>query len=210
MRLNKKIFEQVQTHNAQILVVTKYYSPEDTLHIWEQVKDIPCTLALGENRIADIKLKKQSRENIHFIGNIQSRDIPEIVEFCSEIHSLASLKHAHRINEETQKQFPHEKMNVFIQVNISEEPQKRGIAPKELEEFLQRLKDMTHLNVLGISALGAGEFTPSEKQKEFQRLKKLRNKFFPGKKISAGTSRDYKIALNEGIEVVRVGNAVCL
>ena len=63
------------------------------------------------------------------------------------------------------------------------------------------------LEILGISAIGVGEFTPEQKRKEFKELIVLRDEFLPGKKISAGTSRDFELALEAGIDVLRVGKA---
>jgi hypothetical protein len=138
---------------------------------------------------------------MHFIGNIQSRNIPDIVKHCSVIHSLCEVRHAEKLNELG-------KTKVFIQINISREAQKSGILPEALPTFLESMSPFQNIEILGISAMGAGGFSDATKRAEFIGLKRLRDKYLPEGKISAGTSRDFEIALEEGIEIVRVGQAI--
>ncbi len=222
MNINFSIFKKVETANAQILVVTKYFDAHTTNKIFDQIRNQKSFLALGENRIEKIREKNIPRNFVHFIGKIQSRKIKEIVKYCIVIHSLENLKHAELLNEQiilsprcggrypkrSEGQRGTEHKHVFLQINISREPQKSGILPEELPAFLNKIKKLNHLKILGLSAIGSGEFTPEEKRKELRELKNLRDQHLPGKKISAGTSRDYKMALKEGIEIVRVGHAL--
>jgi len=199
MQINERVIQNVQKAGARLLAVTKYLTPAETYDVLEQLENDPAFLALGENRREALEKKNIPREKVHFIGNLQSRVLPDIAERVSVIHSLCSLKHAEILNE----------MNhppaVFIQVNISGEDQKQGVVSSVLPDFVSELEQYKNLRVLGISAIGAGVFSLDEKREEFSRLKKLRDMYFPGKKISAGTSRDYLIALEEGIDIVRVG-----
>lgn len=77
--------------------------------------------------------------------------------------------------------------------------------PEALPDFLEELP--VELQIRGLSAIGAGDFTEAEKRAEFRRLRNLRDQYVPGGILSAGTSRDYEIALEEGVELVRVGRA---
>lgn len=201
MQIVPEILKKVELAGAQLLAVTKYFSPEETVSFVSQLKKEKVILGFGENRISDIRKKSFVREDLHFIGNIQSRNIPDIARYCSVVHSLCSVKHAENFTK--QKEVP----AVFIQINISHEARKSGILPEELAQFLA---DISHfnLNIEGISAIGAGEFDDHQKRKEFQELVSLRDRFLPGKKISAGTSRDFEMALEEGIEIVRVGQSL--
>ena len=208
MKINQNILSKVKKAQGIILPVTKYFDPETTQTIWNQLKDEECVLALGENRIHEIIDKNLPREVVHFIGNIQSRKIPDIVKHCSVIHSLCDLNHAMTINKEIQKQKPSEKYSVFLQVNISNEPQKSGIMIKDFPSFLKEIQKLEYLKILGISAIGSGEFDEEIKRKEFQKLNEIRDDFLPSGEISAGTSRDYEMALEEGIDIVRVGQAL--
>jgi uncharacterized pyridoxal phosphate-containing UPF0001 family protein len=97
--LNQEVFGNVQKADSKILVVTKYWDKHKTLQILQECENnFPgIFLALGENRIEAIKEKNISRNTVHFIGNIQSQKIAEIVTHCCCIHSLTSLKHARKI-----------------------------------------------------------------------------------------------------------------
>lgn len=206
MKINREVFAGVNVAGAQLLVVTKYWDQVDTNKIYEAVKDEPCFCALGENRIESLEEKNLSRQFVHFVGRIQSRKIPDIVRFTSAVHSLDSLKHAEKLN--TMAKGYDSPFGVFIQINVSGETQKGGIECNELSSFLESVKKLENLTILGISGMGRSNFTEAEKRAEFQLLIDLRNEFLPGKLISAGTSRDYKIALKEKIDLVRIGSAI--
>jgi uncharacterized pyridoxal phosphate-containing UPF0001 family protein len=198
-----KILAQAHTHKAKVLVVTKYLDATKTKEVLEKANDHPAFFGIGENRVEALKEKKTLRQYTHFIGALQSRQIPHIVKHCQSIHSLCSTKHAAKIEQICES--INQMVEVFVQVNISEEPQKSGLLTQELPNFLKSLTSYKYLKVVGLSAIGAGVFTKDQKEAEFSKLKALRDKFLPGKIISAGTSRDYEIALEQGIEVVRVG-----
>ena len=79
--------------------MTKYWDKETTKEILTEAQEKynNVFLGIGENRVETLENKKLPREHTHFIGNIQSRKIKKIVECCSTIHSLSSLKHAQKI-----------------------------------------------------------------------------------------------------------------
>jgi len=213
--LNRLILNEFKNTNSKLLLVTKYLNSSQTKEIFAEIfksqellspqkqenRDTIKIIALGENRIDDILQKKIPRNFCHFIGNIQSRRIPEISENCAVIHSLCNLKHAELFAKQKQKN------DFFIQINISGEPQKSGISPLNFAEFYKSLPD--NLNIIGISGMGKGtNFTKQEKIKEFKTLLNLREKFNPQWQISAGTSADYKIALSMGIDIIRLGRVM--
>ncbi|NQZ84816.1 MAG: alanine racemase [Nanoarchaeales archaeon] len=201
MKLNLQPFKQAK--NKKILVVSKYYNKEQTIEILSQTKDLKEFYGLGENRIDTIKEKNLDRNLIHFIGNIQSKKISDIVKHCSYIHSVSSLKHLELISKQIKKNNL-KNMNIFIQINISQTDIKSGIEISEFENFYNKVKQFDGINILGISGMGAGEFTKSQKDLEFETLTKIKNKH-PKFKISAGTSRDYKIAIEHNIDILRLG-----
>lgn len=201
MQIVPEIIKKVELAGAQLLAVTKYFSPQETHECVSQLQENPVVLAFGENRVMDMKKKNIEKESVHFIGNIQSRDIPDIAAGCSVVHSLCSLKHARIFSQ--QESIP----SFFIQINISGESQKSGISPNIIESFLEDISCL-NLDIKGISAIGRGVFDEEAKRREFQELVRLRDTYFPGKNISAGTSRDFEIALEEGIDIVRIGRAL--
>ena len=200
VKLNDAIFAEVAGAGAQILVVSKYLPASQTQDLLAELGKYDCICGYGENRIEAIESKKISRKLCHFLGNIQSRNIKDIAQHCSVVHSLDSLKHAEKFSE------VEDPPKVFLQINVSNEPQKRGILPESFTDFLQKMP--TKLSVVGISALGAKEISEQGKREEFRLLKEIREKHNPDWLISAGTSADYGIALEEGIDIIRVGRAL--
>ena len=201
--LNDNVFKDVSSTSKKILVVTKYWNETKT-------KDIIYTCEknyldvfywVWENRIENIIEKNLPREKVHFIWNIQSKKISKIVKHCSTIHSLSSLEHAKKIDLLEREVF------AFIQICLDSK-KNIGINPIELPKFLENCKDFKYLKIIGISGMLTGEFNLDEKIEEFRKLISLRDKYLPYGIISAWTSRDYKIALLEWIDVVRVGKLI--
>ena len=198
--LNTDLFEHIQKSQKHILVVTKYWDTDTTIQIWEEASENYGDILYGiwENRIEQIKEKNLDREIIHFIWNIQSKKIKEIVRYCSTIHSLSNLKHAEIIESQSIN------TSAFIQIRLDTEKQ-NGISVEDLPKFLEACKDFKHLKIIWISGMWSVKITEKEKREEFQKLIKLRNLHLPHLLISAGTSADYEIALEEWIDIVRVG-----
>jgi len=200
--LNHEVFHNTQKHSWKILVVTKYWDRERTQNIMSACEqDYPDIFyGLGENRVETLREKHFPRENVHFIGNIQSRKIWEIVKYCSVIHSLASFKHAQKIEA---LWIP---THAFIQIQL-DKSKNIWISASDISEFLASCNTMKYLSIIGISGMGSWEFSEAEKRNELQYLISLRDRYLPHWLISAGTSRDYEIALQEWIDIVRVGHS---
>lgn len=207
MQINTSVLAKVAAAHARLLVVTKYYDPLITKQLMALLNQNPIVIGWGENRTTALKQKKLNRTQTHFIGRLQSRQLPDILAYCATIHSLASLKHAEKINQIIE-QNNYLILKVFIQVNVARDPAKEGIKPNELNLFLSALKTFKNIKVVGLSSMGWGEFAETQKRLEFKTLTSLRNQFLPSGLTSAGTSRDYEIALEEGINLVRVGRAI--
>ena len=203
--LNSKLLKQIRWAKKRILLVTKYWDEATTKELLEEARDQFSDIIYGvwENRIEQIREKNIPREHLHFIWNIQSQKIPEIVKYCSHIHSLASLKHAQKIENQGLK------IEAFIQIRLDEQKD-IWISEDKLWDFLVSCRDFKNLTIIWISGMWSGESSEEEKRKEFRTLISLRNTYFPDWLISAGTSRDYEIALEEWIDIVRVGTILML
>jgi hypothetical protein len=145
------------------------------------------------------------RELTHFIWNIQSKKIDQIIEHCSTIHSLSTLKHAQIIDKISKDKSLITK--VFLQVKLDNEKDS-WIEILEFSTILEQIQRLENIEILWISGIWAWVFTTLEKEKEFETLINLRDKYLPWKLISAWTSRDYEIALKYGIEVIRIGSKI--
>lgn len=197
------VLAKVEAAGARLVAVTKYLDAPSTHAVLEALQDAPCFWALGENRVQMLQAKNLPREKVHFVGNIQSRDIGAIAQGTCGLHSVGSAKHLRMILAERT-----DPLHIFVQINISREPQKGGILPEDMEGFLSGLNELEREAITGFSALGAGCFSIAEKEAEFVQLRQLRDRYLPKGLLCAGTSRDYEIALEQGMDIVRIGKAL--
>lgn len=169
----------------------------------------------GENYVQELLEKqKQLPGDIswHFIGHLQSNKVKFIASFIHLIQSVDSLKLLKEINKQGEKN--QRIISVLLQVHIAQEETKFGFDKEELKQTLQA--DIDHLQNIHISGLmGMASFTKNEQQvkEEFQELKKIFDQFSTIKAsnlhlqtLSMGMSSDYKIAIGEGSNMVRIGS----
>ena len=201
--LHNTLFQNIHTADKKILIVTKYWTKEKTLTIYQEAKKDFSEIIYGlwENRIEDIIEKSLPRNTVHFIGNIQSQKISQIVRYCSVIHSLSSLKHASKIENIW---LP---ISAFIQINLDTNKD-IWISGENLEYFIKACSNFKNLKIIWISGMWSADVSESEKRSEFRKLLSLRDTHLPKGLISAGTSRDYEIALEEWVDIVRVGSKI--
>lgn len=209
MKLNKALLEDFSKSESKLLAVTKYWDLEETNDIISQISDEEFSglIWLWENRVTSLKEKNMEREATHFIGNIQTKEIKHILTHCSTIHSLDNVKQVRKIDDICQKQWNW--IKVFIQVNIDDEKE-WGIAEEKIADFMAAIDETDNISLIGFSAIGKSEATETERREEFKRIKEIKNKYLPNGLTSAWTSRDYQIAIDEEIDVIRVGKALVL
>lgn len=209
MKINKQLLEDFSKSESKLLPITKYWDLEETNDIISQISDEEFSglIWLWENRITSLKEKNLEREATHFIWNIQSKEIKIITEYCSTIHSLGNLKQIRKINDICEKQWNWVK--VFIQINLDEQKD-WGILEDKIPEFMALIDETENISLIGFSGIGKAECSDEERREEFKKLKAIRSKYLQNGIISAGTSRDYKIALEEEIEVIRVGKGLII
>lgn len=200
------ILDEVHAAGAQCTVVTKYLSADETYALYKAIKEHPAFASLGENRAKVILNKCTAYPDltgqIDMIGNIQSRDIRTLTHYCRAIQSVTTLRHFKKIRT-LNDQIP-----CFLQVNITEDPQKHGVMPEDLATVLQTFRE--HQNPpIGISSMGSPSTAVALKNEEYWALLQLQKTVFPGAILSAGTSHDYKIALAHGVKRVRLGRIIC-
>ena len=168
----------------------------------------------GENKVQELEFKYESLPKDikwHMIGHLQSNKVKKVIPIVSLIHSVDSLKLLKTINKESKK--IDKTMDCLIQVNISNENSKFGFIKKELE-FLNQdfLNDFKYIKIRGL--MGMASFTNNEKQirKEFKYLKEIFDDFNTTLDdfniLSMGMSNDYKIALEYGSNMIRIGSKI--
>ena len=170
----------------------------------------------GENRVNEL-LKKFNHLpkdiNWHMIGHLQTNKVKKIIPFISLIHSVDSFKLINKIDIESRK--INKKTNILLQVHIAEEKSKYGFESKEIREFFNNKLDKSYKNINIIGLMGMATYTNNKNQikTEFKKLKMLFDeiKSISDQKIktlSMGMSGDYKIAIKEGSNMVRIGSLI--
>ncbi|HET6641660.1 MAG TPA: YggS family pyridoxal phosphate enzyme [Gaiellaceae bacterium] len=176
--------------DVTVVAATKYVSPEEMSVLAEAGIEI-----VGENRAQDLEAKHAAHGDAfrwHFIGHLQSRKAKTVNAICELVHSLDSESAAQRLEVPT-----------LVQVNLAGETSKSGIAPDELEAFLERAP----VEVRGLSTMPPLARDPEESRPYFRHLRELAERLGL-EELSMGTSQDYRVAAEEGATLVRVGSAL--
>lgn len=221
-RIAKNVRElKTECKQAILVAVTKYSPIEDVLMAFEAG-----VLDLGENRTSDLLEKSQTflEKKIdsvrwHFIGHLQSNKVKELYKVPNlwAVHSVDSL----RLLEEMYKregEFKGRELKIFLQVKTSSEAEKSGFESlEELSEavMLMKSKKDSKLKLHGLMTMGTirTENFEEDAKKSFQALKSVRKSLcdkyqLSELKLSMGMSQDYKIAIEEGADYIRVGSLI--
>lgn len=175
-------------------------------------------MAFGENRVQELVPKAQAlpRAEWHMIGHLQTNKVKYIVPFIHLIHSVDSLKLLQEINKQSQR--INRVVPCLLQVHIAQEETKFGFSPDEVESLLHGKEFCSLSNIRIQGLMGMATFTSDEQQirQEFKLLRKLfdqlRNQKLPEQArmeiLSMGMSHDYRIAIEEGSTMIRLGTAI--
>ena len=168
----------------------------------------------GENKVQELEYKYNNLPqdiNWHMIGHLQSNKVRKVIPIVSLIHSVDSLKLLKVIDKESRK---FDKVtNCLIQVNISKESSKYGFEDRELD-FLNQETINEYKNIKFKGLMGMASFTKDESiiKNEFNNLKNIydniRKEIDDFNILSMGMSNDYKIALESGSNMIRVGSKI--
>jgi len=215
---NIRRIEATLPPSTQLILFSKYRTIQEIKDCYDAGVRI-----MAENRVqALLERKDDLPEDIqwHLIGHLQTNKVKYIAEFVSMIHSVDSLKLLLEINRFGMKF--NRKIPVLIQLHVAQEESKFGLTISELDGFFQSLEVLKLENALhGVEICGLmsmASFTPNEQQirAEFTAVQQafvdIRNRYFNDSssfnQLSIGMSGDYKIALEYGSTMVRIGTAV--
>ena len=206
------LLEELKPSATTLIAVSKTKPNEDIMGLYGAgQKDF------GENYVQELVAKAEALPKDirwHFIGHLQSNKIKYIASFVHLIHGVDSLKLLEAINKEGKK--INKKINCLLQVHIAQEETKFGFDQQEALEAAQQVfqgEQFSHVAVCGL--MGMASFSDDEAQvrKEFQALKGLFDKIKDLKEtpstfdtLSMGMSGDYRLAIEEGSNMVRVGS----
>ena len=170
----------------------------------------------GENKVQDLAAKAQQLPDDikwHFIGHMQTNKVKNIASFVEMIHAVDSLKLLKEINKQALKY--NRIINCLLQFHIAEETTKFGLNIKEAKDILSNDQFANLKNIRIVGVMGMATYTDDIQQirTEFKHLAEylliLKNSFFREKpyfkEISMGMSGDYKIAIEEGSTIIRIG-----
>jgi PLP dependent protein len=181
---------------VEILAATKYVPLEEM----GTLADAGVTL-VGENRLQDLEAKHERWGDAFtwdFIGNVQSRKIKRIVPLTRLIHSIASDSALRRLEA-----LGHPELEVLVEVNLSGEESKAGIAPDGVGEFIER----SPVRVGGLMTMPPFAEDPEASRPLFARLAELAGEHGL-ERLSMGTSQDWEVAVEEGATIVRLGSTL--
>ena len=188
---------------TRLIAVTKGHGPERILPVLEAGQ-----LRFGENRVQEAKSKWPELRarfpgvELHLIGPLQTNKVREAVDLFDAIHSLDREKLAEALKAELTRMA--KPLQLFIQVNTGEEPQKAGITPRETRGFVEHCRGVLDLPVVGLMCIPPVDEEPAL---HFALLAKLARECGLSF-LSMGMSADYETAIRFGATHVRIGTAI--
>jgi PLP dependent protein len=182
-------YEEARATGATVVAATKYVSLEEMAILAEAGVEV-----VGENRAQDLEAKHAVYGDAfrwHFIGHLQSRKAKAVNRICELCHSLASESAAKRLE-----------IPALVEVNLSGEESKSGIAPDELPRYLELYPEVRGLMTMPPETDDAEASRPY-----FRRLRELAEAHGLNE-LSMGTSQDWRVAVEEGATLVRLGSTL--
>lgn len=194
---------------ARLVAATKYVDVNEI----KKLEQLGCFI-YGENRVQAFleKYEKYDGKGIwHFIGTLQSNKVKYIIDKVELIHSINTLKLIKEIERQASK--INKKIHVLLEVNIADEESKQGFDKEEIREAMNLILECSHIIVDGLMMMAPNieaENTRIYFRKTKQLLLELKEEYpmYPLNELSMGMSNDYKIALEEGATMVRIGSAL--
>jgi uncharacterized pyridoxal phosphate-containing UPF0001 family protein len=181
---------------VELLVATKYVPLEEMGKLAEAGVRL-----VGENRRQDLAAKHErwgERFEWDFIGNLQSRKVRQILPLCRLIHSVASESALAQLEKHGTPE-----TEVLVEVNVSGEQGKGGVEPDQLPGFVERCP----VRVSGLMTMPPFSADPEHSRPYFARLAELAAA--DGlQRLSMGTSQDWRVAVEEGATIIRLGHAL--
>ncbi len=174
-------------------------------------------LLFGENYIQEAAKKKEEigdAASFHFIGHLQSNKVKLATQIFQMIETVDRFKLAAALDKELKLQG--RSLDILVQINIGQEPQKSGVLPQDAERLLKELLPLSNLQVRGLMTIPPYADNPEQTRPHFRALRLLaeemknKNYFFDKNhvELSMGMSSDYTIAIEEGATLIRIGTAL--
>lgn len=210
---NIQLIERELAGKARLIAVTK----TKPVSMLREAYDAGSRL-FGENKVQEMAEKQtQLPADVqwHMIGHLQSNKVKYIAGFVTLIHSVDSLKLLQEINRQAAK---HDRtIDCLLQIHIATEETKFGLSADEAQELLNapELDQLPNIRIVGLMGLASNTDNQDQVRQEFRGLKELFDRLatiqrpmLDFRELSMGMSGDYRIAVEEGSTLVRVGSAI--
>ena len=210
--LNKNILRIISDipKNVKLVAISKTKSAEDIMMAYETGQRL-----FGENKIQEMSAKYEDLPKDikwHMVGHVQSNKIKYMAPYVDLIHGIDSLKSIKILNKEGVKN--NRILNCLLQLKISKEESKFGLGEKQFKEIIysDEYKEMKNVKIKGLMAMASNTNEKSIIRSEFVHAKKIFDEINNGDKsfeiLSMGMSNDYKIAIECGSNMIRLGSLI--
>lgn len=202
-----------KTEDVKLLLATKTVTLEK-LQMAMQAGEV----LFGENKAQELRnkfplMQQYNRVEWHFIGHLQTNKVKDVVKYVTLIHSVDRLKLGQALHQQLVKE--NKTMDILVQINTSYEESKFGVSPESALELVEQLSQFETLNIKGLMTIGKLNATNEETRDCFRLLKsiqaQIKERSFPRVEmdvLSMGMSGDFKVAIEEGATIIRVGTKV--
>lgn len=214
-RLHEQIAEACRRSNraeseVALMAVSKIHPVEVILEAYAAGQRL-----FGENRVQEFQEKAQHLNDVagakfHLIGPLQSNKTNRAAELFDSVDSVDSIKIAQRLNSAAAAL--NKKLPVLVEVKLSHEESKHGLAPNELPELLAAMKELDSVEAVGLMTVPPWSEDAEIARPYFRELRRLRDesqKAYPTlTQLSMGMSNDFAVGIEEGSTCIRVGTAL--
>ena len=193
---------------VRLVGAAKTRTPDEILEAVEAGLEI-----VGENYVQEAERAFQvigRRVKWHMIGHLQSNKAKKAVKVFDMIETVSSMKLALELDKACEKLS--KVMPILIEINSGEEDQKSGVMPGEAAALIQEIRPLRNVKVMGLMTMGPFAGDPEESRPYFQKTRKIFDEVkamnLPGVEmeyLSMGMSNSYKVALEVGANIVRIG-----
>lgn len=171
---------------------------------------------IGENYLQDalrVINEVEEKAEWHFVGHLQSNKVKKVIDIFDMIESVDSLKLAKEIERWCERR--NKVMPVLIEVNSGKEDQKTGVAPNDVMQLIREISSLDHIKVMGLMTMGPRFGDPEESRPYFRKTREIFEQIkafhLPNvemKCLSMGMTNSYKVAIEEGANLVRIGTKI--
>jgi len=196
---------------VQLVAAVKTRAPEEILEAVASGVKI-----LGENYVQEAQRAYEvvgNRAKWHFIGHLQKNKVKKAVMIFDMIETVDSLEIAGEIDKRCTQ--IDKVMPVLVEINSGREEQKPGVFPEKTEQLVREISGLNNIRVMGLMTMGPRSGNPEdsrpyfvETKKIFERIKELNLPNIQMRYLSMGMTNSYKIALDEGANIVRIGSKI--